>query len=122
MKRFTAPSSFQRASMPPGTSDDVADDIQASVKEVVGARNDDDRQFQRLGPGQHVGERHCLVGRAMDDDRVVGDRSCCILARALDVAGGGTDQYQSLRWVIGRSQRLGNARLHVGAVRAGGSR
>ncbi|MBK7813884.1 MAG: hypothetical protein IPJ52_05990 [Rhodocyclaceae bacterium] len=74
--------------------DDPADHMQAPVEEVVGAGNDGHRQFQRLGPLEHIGQRHGLVFRAVDDDGIRRDRFGLVLAVALDEAGRGADQHQ----------------------------
>ena len=92
------------------------------MEKVISPRNDDDREIQRFSPGQHVGERNGFVVRAMNDDRVAGDRPGFILARTLDVPSGSAHQHQPLRRMTGLGKRLRDTRLHIGAEGKTGKR
>jgi hypothetical protein len=95
--------------VPPRARHDIADDVQSPMKKVIGTGNDDDRKIQRVCPGKHVGERDRFIACTVDDDRVTGDGLSFVLTRTFNVAGGSTDQYQSLRRMIGLGQRLSDA-------------
>ena len=93
----------------------IALEVQAAVEEVVGARYDDDRQLQRLGPRQNILETHGFVCGAVDHQRVGGNRLGLIGARAFDEAGGGADQHQPSGGIAGRGDAPGETCDHVGA-------
>ena len=50
--------------------DDLAQHVQLAMEEVLAARDHDDRDLARRGPGDRVGERHGLVEVAVHDDGV----------------------------------------------------
>ena len=61
--------------------------MQAPMKEMVGAGDDDDRQFERFRPSQYVCQRNGGIGGAMNDQRVFRDRTRGVLTGSLNVAG-----------------------------------
>ena len=87
------------------------------MKEMVGAGDDDDRQFERFRPGQYVCQRNGGIGGAMNDQRVFRDRTRGVLTGSLNVAGCRADEDQSLCRLSGFGQRLRDTRLHIGAER-----
>ena len=91
--------------------------MQAPMKEMVGAGDDNDRQFERFRPGQYVCQRNGGIGGAMNDQRVFRDRTRGVLTGSLNVAGSRADEDESLCRLSGFGQRLRDTRLHIGAER-----
>ena len=74
----------------------IAQHVQLTMKEMVGTRHHDHRHFQRLCPGQYVGEFHGCIFGTMDDDGIGRNFFGFIGACAFDKTGGGANQDQSL--------------------------
>ena len=73
---------------------------------MIRSGNNYDRKFQRLRPGEHVGERHRFIARTVNDDGIAGDCPGFVFARTLYVSGGRTYQHQPLRRMMSLGKRL----------------
>ena len=80
--------------------------MQAPMKEMVGAGDDHDRQFERFRPSQYVCQRNGGIGGTMDDQGVFRYRARGVLTGSFDVAGSRADEDQSLCRLSRILQRL----------------
>lgn len=100
--------------MSPCAGHNVANDLQATVKEMVGTGNDNHRQVHWLGPSEDIGQRNGFIDRAVDDDGVTGHRPRRVGSCALDVARRRADKNETLCRMVGGGQSVRHPGLDIG--------
>lgn len=101
--------------MSPVVRDDLAKNMQTSVKEVISRWYDDNREILWLCPREHIFKGDGLIRRAVDHDGVTGHRFRIVIAGALDKTGGSAHEHEALCGVPSLGHPLGNTGLNKSA-------